>query len=136
MSGANWPPADAIAITLRIGNDAPTSIATKSARQITTQLRVPQTAMGSAQLVATELQRQLELPPAGRATLVPFGESWLLHNQQARDFHRTRAQRARSFGRPSPAPQFSVQGKAPSCTGPMLVVLAFVDQSGWKLDGR
>lgn len=70
-----WPPDDVIGIRLRIGDTAGTSyITTDSAHQLTAWLRRLQTAMGSAQLVAGELERQTTNQADGRATLALFGE--------------------------------------------------------------
>jgi hypothetical protein len=75
MSGSEWPPPDAIAITLRIRDDAGTSYITPSStRELIGRLRALQTAMGSAQLVARQLEQQLATPPAERPTLALFGE--------------------------------------------------------------
>jgi hypothetical protein len=71
----SWPPEDAVAITLRIGDTAGISYITPtSAHELVARLRALQTAMGSAQLVASELQRQIDTPPADRASLTLFGE--------------------------------------------------------------
>lgn len=71
----DWPPEDAIGITLRIGDTAGTSyLTTESARELATRLRALQTAMGSTQFVAGELLHQSDQEPDVRATLALFGE--------------------------------------------------------------
>jgi hypothetical protein len=70
-----WPSSNAIAITLRLGGSAGTSYITEeSARELAARLRSLQVAMGSAQLVAGELEHQAARDPAERATLALFGE--------------------------------------------------------------
>jgi hypothetical protein len=70
-----WPPDDAIGIRLRIGDTAGTSYITEeSTRELVARLRQLQTAMGSAQLVAGELEHQANDEPDKRVTLALFGE--------------------------------------------------------------
>jgi hypothetical protein len=70
-----WPPENAISIRLRIGDAHGTSWVTeKSARELVIRLRALQTAMGSAQLVAGEIEGNINRKPGDRPTLALFGE--------------------------------------------------------------
>jgi hypothetical protein len=70
-----WPPENAISISLRIGDAHGTSWVTeKSTRELVIRLRALQIAIGSAQLVAEELQRNINRKPGDRPTLALFGE--------------------------------------------------------------